>query len=115
VDDGSNRLLVGNSAGKASWSPDGQKITYSTDADGDSEIWSVNLDGTAARKLTENASTDALAAWSPDGHYIYHLSDRKDGWCIWIMKPDGTEQRKIKSIGVPRYWQWAKMSVGWNR
>lgn len=115
TDSGNIRFLVGNSAGKASWSPDGQKITYSTDADGDSEIWSVNLDGTGARKLTDNRNTDALAAWSPDGQFIYFLSDRKDGWGIWVMHPDGTNQRRIKSIGVPRYWQWAKMSVGWNK
>jgi endonuclease YncB( thermonuclease family) len=115
ADNGGTRLLVGNSAGKASWSPDGQRVSYSTDADGDSEIWRINLDGTGAKKLTDNMSTDALAAWSPDGQYIFFISDRKDGWGIWVMHPDGSEQRKVKSIGVPQYWQWAKMSVGWNK
>jgi hypothetical protein len=115
TDDGTTRILVGNSAGKASWAPDGQRLTYSTDADGDSEIWVIKLDGTGAKKLTDNFSTDALGAWSPDGEYIYFLSDRQDGWWIWIMRPDGTEQRQVKSLGVPLHWQWAKMSVGWNR
>lgn len=115
ANNGGTRLLVGDSAGKASWSPDGQKITYSTDSDGDSEIWSINLDGTSARRLTDNNSTDAMSAWTPDGQHIYFLSDRKDGWGIWIMNPDGTNQRRIRSIGVPRYWQWAKMAVGWSK
>jgi WD40 repeat protein len=115
VDTGNSRFLVGESAGKASWSADGRTVTYSTDADGDSDIWSINLDGTGQRKLTDNSSTDALAAWSPDGQYIYFLSDRKGGWGIWVMRPDGTEARKIRSIGVPEYWQWAKMAVGWNK
>ena len=115
ADNGHTRFLVGDSAGKASWSPDGQKITYSTDADGDSEIWSINLDGTGAKKLTDNQSTDALASWSPDGKVVYLLSDRAGGWAIWAMNPDGTDQRRVKSIGVPQYWQWAKMSVGWNK
>lgn len=114
-DDGSARFLIGKSAGKASWSPNGQVITYSTDEDGDSEIWSVSLDGTSERKLTDNESTDALAAWSPDGQYIYFLSDRQDGWGIWVMDSDGSNQRKITPIGVPLHWQWAKMAVGWNQ
>lgn len=115
ADDSTTRILVGNSAGKASWAPDGQRLTYSTDADGDSEMWVINLDGTGAKKLTDNMSTDALGAWSPDGQYIYFLSDRQDGWWIWVMRPDGTEQRQVQSLGVPLHWQWAKMSVGWNR
>lgn len=115
ADNGATRLLVGQSGGKASWSPDGQKITYSTDADGDSEIWSINLDGSGAKKLTDNMSTDALAAWTPAGMYIYFLSDRMDGWGIWVMRPDGKDQRKVQSIGVPEHWQWAKMAVGWDR
>jgi Tol biopolymer transport system component len=115
TDTGNARLLVGESAGKASWSPDGQTITYSTAADGDPEIWRINLDGTGQKKLTDNNSNDALASWSPDGQYIYFLSSRKDGWWIWVMNPDGTEQRRIQSLGVPPYWQWAKMAVGWNR
>jgi WD40 repeat protein len=115
TDTGNTWLLVANSAGKASWSPDGQTITYSTDADGDSEIWSIRLDGTAEQKLTDNQSTDALAAWSPDGQYLYFLSDRKGGWGIWIMRPDGSEPRRIRSIGLPPYWQWAKLAVWWNK
>lgn len=115
ADTGNARMLVGESAGKASWSPDGKKITYSIAADNNADIWSINVDGTGAKRLTDNPSTDAMTAWSPDGQYIYFLSDRKGGWGIWVMRPDGSNPQKVQSVGVPQYWQWCKLAAGWNK
>lgn len=115
TDSGNIRLLVGRSAGKASWSPDGTKIAYLIDDDGDPELWVINIDGSGEQKLTDNQSADALAAWTPDGRYIYFLSNRREGWGIWVMDANGENQRRVTSVGVPPYWQWAKMTVGWNK
>lgn len=67
---GSNILRLTNSAGVDDdpvWSPDGRQIAYESDADGDFDIWIMNVDGNGAVNLTEaNDSTD----WSPDWIWV---------------------------------------------
>ena len=58
----------GADEGKADWSPDGSKIAFTSDRDGDFEIWVMNANGTGAVQLTHNSGyNDYNPAWSPDG------------------------------------------------
>ena len=54
----------------ADWSPDGTKIVFQSDRDGNSEIYVMNADGTDLTRITNNAATDQFPAWSPDGSKI---------------------------------------------
>ena len=49
------------------WSPDGRKIAFVSDRDGNSEVYVMNADGSGQRSLTRNPAYDADPAWSPDG------------------------------------------------
>ena len=49
------------------WSPDGTKIAFASDRDGNSEIYAMNADGTGVRRVTEDPSEDLEPAWSPSG------------------------------------------------
>ena len=40
------------------WSPDGDRIAFASDRDGDSEIYTMKLDGSRVRQLTTNTATD---------------------------------------------------------
>ena len=52
-----------------SWSPDGTRIAFSSDRDGDYEIYVMNADGTHPIQLTDDPwASDFGPAWSPDGH-----------------------------------------------
>ena len=55
---------------RSAWSPDGQKIAFRSDRDGNSEIYVMNADGSGQRNLTHNAARDGDPAWSPDGRKI---------------------------------------------
>jgi TolB protein len=47
------------------WSPDGSKIAFASDRDGDWEVYAMNADGTDQTNLTENPADDYDPAWSP--------------------------------------------------
>ena len=47
------------------WSPDGAKIAFSTDRDGNLEIYVMDAVGTGLVNLTNNPASDFSPAWSP--------------------------------------------------
>jgi Tol biopolymer transport system component len=48
------------------WSPDGSRIVYDTAAlDGNSEVYTIKLDGTGATNLTNNGAGDFAPDWGP--------------------------------------------------
>jgi hypothetical protein len=65
-----------SATGYPSWGPDGVQIVFSSDFDGDEELWSMTDDGQNIRQLTVNDETiDREPAWSPDGKTIVFSSD----------------------------------------
>ncbi|MDP7068199.1 MAG: hypothetical protein QF637_11290, partial [Acidimicrobiales bacterium] len=46
------------------WSPNGKQIAFSSDRDGDWEIFVMNADGTGVTQLTDNDDTDWSPVWS---------------------------------------------------
>lgn len=50
----------------ARWSPDGQRIIFVTDSyDGNEEIYTVRLDGTDPKNLSQNAANETNPDWGP--------------------------------------------------
>ncbi len=47
------------------WSPDGAKIAFYSDRDGNTEIYVINADGSGVTRLTNNAAIDFAPTWSP--------------------------------------------------
>ena len=46
------------------WSPDGAKIAFKSDRDGNWEIYVMNADGSGQTRLTNNPYYDWYAAWA---------------------------------------------------
>jgi dipeptidyl aminopeptidase/acylaminoacyl peptidase len=89
-------LAYGGDQG-AAYSPDGTKIAFMNNYDGDYEICVMNADGTGIKQLTKNSSLDAYPSWSPDGTRIAFTSNRDGDFDIWVMNPDASEQTNITS------------------
>jgi Tol biopolymer transport system component len=87
------RLAVG--ASQAAWSPDGQRIAYVTDRDGDLEIYVMNADGSQPTNVTNDPGSDTTPAWSPDGGRIAFSTDRNGSFDVYIMNADGSEPRNL--------------------
>ncbi len=57
------------------WSPAGGKILYQKFANGQWDIWTMNIDGTNHRKITSGAGDKTDASFSPDGKWIVYSAD----------------------------------------
>jgi WD40-like Beta Propeller Repeat len=67
--------LSGSLLSSPSWSPDGSQIVFSSNQDGDSEIFVVASNGGEARQLTSNEASDTTPVFSPDGARLVYASD----------------------------------------
>ncbi len=96
--DGTNPTDLTNSPdsdGYPRWSPDGDKIVFSSYRDGNWEIYTMNTDGTGQTRLTNNPSDDYLASWSPDGSWITFHSSRDGNTEIYKMARDGLSMTRL--------------------
>ncbi|MFP6642604.1 MAG: protein kinase, partial [Candidatus Latescibacterota bacterium] len=66
-------------------SPDGSKIAFVSDRDGNHEIYVMDSDGSNQTRLTSNYASDYDPSWSPDGSKIAFGSDRDGFGDIYVM------------------------------
>jgi len=84
------------------WSPDGAKLTFSSDRAGDYDAYVMNTDGSDQVRLTTNPDFDGFSTWSPDGSQISFTSKRTGSLNlgIFVMQSDGTAQLRLTgSVG----------------
>jgi TolB protein len=90
--------------GSLDWSPDGKSLLIFAGAEGDKNIFLVNVDAQTAVQLT-NGGNNAASSFSPDGQWIAFNSLRNNEQAdIFIMRPDGTDVRQVTSDPEPD-WQ----------
>lgn len=105
--DGTNLRRLTEGVGFASrpdWSPDGARIVFDSDHDGeptvDSDIFVIDVDGSNLEQITDNDALDSFAKWSPDGGAIVFKSDRDGNSEIYVMAADGSNQTNISNNGA---------------
>lgn len=80
------RVLTDNDSDTAPHiSPDGQKVIFMSQRQGNWDIYMVNLDGSNLTQLTVDEAQDGLPTWSPDGQVIAFVSNRGGSWAVWAM------------------------------
>jgi WD40 repeat protein len=87
-----------NQSVNPSWSPDGQRIAFESNRDGDFEIYSVQADGTDVRDLSRSTlGDDRMPAWHGDTIAFISNRDRSPldlyGFALYTMSSDGSNQR----------------------
>ena len=82
-------------------SPDGTKVAYTSDSNGNTDVWVKDLGTDPADPgtcLTANSPyRDEAPAWSPDGTKITFHSNRRGDFDIWMMDADGANQVAVTS------------------
>jgi TolB protein len=71
------------------WSPDGQWLVFTSNRDGNPELYIMRRDGTETRRLTNHPAVDTSPTWSPAGRHIAFLSDRTGSPQIYVVGVDG--------------------------
>ena len=123
--DGNNQRNLTNNPNddsSPSWSPDGKRIAFASDRDGNRdgnrqnhEIYVMDDDGNNQQRLTDNNFFDIAPSWSPDGKRIAFMS-RRDGhfigeggltYEIYVMDADGGNEQRLtenrKSASSPSW------------
>ena len=87
--DGQAGIVAGASSTAAtmSTSMDGQHIAFSSDRDGNFDIYVMDADGKNVHRLTKHKKEDILPAWSPGGRIAFS-SDRDGNVEIYVMEVD---------------------------
>ena len=86
----SNLFSVGADAPKRA------KIVYTSNRDGNGEIYMMNADGSGEVRLTNHPGDDFDPVWSPTGEHIAFVSEREhEGlYDIYLMDADGQNIRR---------------------
>src|SRR5437870_4717232 len=65
-------------------------LAFTTNRDGNDEVYVVDAAGTDVLGLTNNPATDDADSWSPDGAKILFETNRDGNWEVYVMNADGT-------------------------
>jgi Tol biopolymer transport system component len=79
----------------AAFSGANARVVFTSDRDGDKEIYSMRADGTGVVQLTFNTSQDYDPAFSADGTKIAFITDRDGVTELYLMDADGTDPRRV--------------------
>ena len=74
------------------------KIAFTSDRDGNEEIYVMNADGSAKTNLSNNAARDDGPAWSARGDKIAFVSLRDGVTQIYVMNADGSGQTNVSNL-----------------
>jgi TolB protein len=90
-------MAAGNPARTASATFPGinGKIAFTSNRDGNFEIYVMNSDGSGETRLTIGAASEDSPAWSPDGNKIAFVSDRDGNREIYVMNADGSGEKRL--------------------
>jgi Tol biopolymer transport system component len=67
-----------------------QPILYTTNKDGNFEIYKMAEDGNYQQRLTNTSGAESLPKWSPDGLKVLYTIDTGGVQQIWVMNADGS-------------------------
>jgi dipeptidyl aminopeptidase/acylaminoacyl peptidase len=101
--DGSHPLQMtrmgGPQCANPQWSPDGRTILFNSRQEGSADLYLLQPDTGALRRLTTGPSEEGEARWSRDGRSIYFGSNQSGTFQVWRMPAAGGPATQITRLG----------------
>ena len=60
------------------WSPDGKKIAFASDRNGNFDLFIMSANGGVAQRLTSHSASEIPSAFTPDGQYVLFSASIQD-------------------------------------
>ena len=92
--------IVGDGHGPE-WSPDGTRIVFFADVDGNVDVYVMDVDGANRSRVTSDPADDVSPAWAPKGDRIAFVSERHDNEDLYVIDPDGRHERRLTDDPAP--------------
>lgn len=87
------------------WSPDGKRLLFLSnrtyrepkeggflEVDANPKLWTIQVEGVGARRMTSELGLDMFGDWSPEGDRIVFMSTRDANEEIYLLHPNGEEE-----------------------
>ena len=92
------------------------EIVFTSNRDGNDEIYVMNSDGSNQTRLTNNNVKDWFPKWSPDGEKIAYLSEVNGKNQLFVMNKDGSNQKQISfDLNIYNGYEWIEWSQDGTR
>ena len=88
----------GNNSAPA-WAPDGNKLAIVLTYGANSQVYTINVDGSGLQQITKSSAIDTEPTWSNDGQWIYFSSDRGGKPQIYKVSSSGGEPQRVTFEG----------------
>lgn len=81
------------------WSPDGSKVAYASNPNGNFDIFIMDADGGDPVRLTDSPQEETDLAWFPDGKRLLYSEEEKKGLirqsCLWVLDLETKRKEKL--------------------
>jgi hypothetical protein len=87
-------------------SPDGGRVAYDSDRDGQRAVYIANVDGSNIRRVSRSGYA-AVPTWSPDGDrlaFIRAEPGRPKVWNLWLLTDSTGELRRLTRFRYGQTW-----------
>ncbi len=87
-------------------SPDGQRIAFASNRNGNWDVFVMSSGGGQAVQLTSDFAHELHPSWSPDGSKIVfcRLGEISGRWELWVMDANGTSSTEFVGYGMFPEW-----------